>query len=251
MTRADTARSPVIYGLNPVLEALRTGSVRELHVAQRLDARVQQVLQAASAAQVRVVRSSPDVLSAMAGTTQHQGVVAEVVGKHRTWSLDEVLGLGATPLLLVLDGIEDPQNVGAILRTADGAGVSAVIRQERRSAALGAAAAKASAGALSHVRIVDVVNIARTIADLKTRGVWTVGLAGEGAQPYDQLDYRPATAFVLGSEGDGLRRLVREQCDFIASIPMCGNVASLNVSVAAGVVLYEAVRQRRREGAVP
>jgi 23S rRNA (guanosine2251-2'-O)-methyltransferase len=144
----------------------------------------------------------------------------------------------------VLDGIEDPQNVGAILRTCDAAGVHGVIVQSRRSAALGGAAAKAAAGALSHVRIAEVVNIARAVEELKDANVWTVGLAGEASKPYTEIDFTVPSAIVVGAEGAGLRRLVRDRCDHLASIPMLGHVESLNVSVAAGVVLFEAVRQR-------
>jgi len=144
----------------------------------------------------------------------------------------------------VLDGVEDPHNLGAILRTADAAGADGVVVQSRRSAARDGAAAKASAGAVAHVRIAEVVNIARAIEELKEAGVWTVGLAGDAPDPYDVIDYTLPTAVVLGAEGAGLRRLVRERCDRLASIPMRGHVSSLNVSVAAGIVLFEAVRQR-------
>lgn len=234
----------VIYGVNPVLEALRSGTVREVHLTRRPDARVSEVEQLASAQRVRVVRTSPDALASMTGTTQHQGVAARLEVSERRWTLADLTEGVEAPLIVVLDGVEDPQNVGAIVRTADGAGVTGIVRQERRSAALNAGAMKASSGALAYARIVDVVNIARAMDELKSRGVWMVGLAGEGAQPYDAIDYRPPTAVVLGAEGDGLRRLVREHCDFLARIPMKGRVSSLNVSVAAGVVLYEAVRQR-------
>jgi 23S rRNA (guanosine2251-2'-O)-methyltransferase len=145
----------------------------------------------------------------------------------------------------VLDSIEDPHNLGAILRTADAAGADGVVRQSRHAARLDGAAAKASAGAVSHVRIAEVVNIARAIQDLKQAGVWTVGLDGDAPTRYDQIDFTLPTALVVGAEGTGLRRLVRERCDWLASIPMQGHVQSLNVSVAAGIALFEAVRQRR------
>jgi 23S rRNA (guanosine2251-2'-O)-methyltransferase len=141
--------------------------------------------------------------------------------------------------------VEDPHNVGAILRTVDAAGADGVVRQTRHAARLDGAAAKASAGAVSHVRIAEVVNIARALESLKDAGVWTVGLAGDGTTAYDALDLRLPTAFVVGGEGTGLRRLVRERCDWVASIPMAGQVQSLNVSVAAGIALFEAARQRR------
>ena len=147
-------------------------------------------------------------------------------------------------LIVVLDGIEDPHNFGAILRSADAAGAHGVVRQTRHSAPLGGATGKASAGALAHVKIADVVNIARALEELKESGIWTIGLAGDAPQTYDKMDLKLPIAVVLGAEGAGLRRLVRERCDFLAKIPMLGRVDSLNVSVAAGVVLYEAVRQR-------
>jgi 23S rRNA (guanosine2251-2'-O)-methyltransferase len=147
-------------------------------------------------------------------------------------------------LIVVLDGIEDPHNVGAILRTCDAAGVSGVIRQTRHSAALDGVVGKSSAGALAHVRIATVVNIARAIEELKDAQVWTIGLAGDAEEPYTAVDWTLPSAIVLGAEGTGLRRLVRERCDRLVRLPMQGSVDSLNVSVAAGVVLYEAVRQR-------
>jgi len=174
--------------------------------------------------------------------------VADIDGPREVGLRD--LAAGPAPLIVVLDGIEDPQNMGAILRTADAAGVNGVVVQTRRAAARGGAAAKASAGALSHVRIAEVVNVARAIEELKELGVWSVGLAGEAHQSYDQVDLTGPTALVMGAEGAGLRRLVRETCDFLVSIPMRGHVGSLNVSVAAGVALFEAVRQRRTKGAV-
>jgi 23S rRNA (guanosine2251-2'-O)-methyltransferase len=149
-------------------------------------------------------------------------------------------------LIVVLDGVEDPHNLGAILRTADAAGVHGVVVQTRRSAALGGAAAKASAGAVAHVKIAQVVNIARAIDELKEIGVWTVGLADDAEADYDAIDFTMPSAVVVGAEGSGLRRLVREKCDFTARIPMRGRVSSLNVSVATGIVLFEAVRQRTR-----
>jgi 23S rRNA (guanosine2251-2'-O)-methyltransferase len=178
----------------------------------------------------------------------HQGVVADVEDVTEYSVEDLVRGARAAPLIVVLDGIEDPHNLGAILRTADAAGAHGVILQQRRSAALEGAAAKASAGAVAHVKIAEVVNIARAVEELKEAGVWTVGLAGEAPTAYDAIDFTVPTALVVGAEGSGLRRLVRERCDHLASIPMEGHVGSLNVSVAAGIALFEAVRQRRRRG---
>jgi 23S rRNA (guanosine2251-2'-O)-methyltransferase len=147
-------------------------------------------------------------------------------------------------LIVVLDGIEDPHNLGAILRSVDAAGAHGVVRQSRHAAPIGGAAAKASAGAASYVRMAEVVNIARALEELKAAGVWTVGLAGDSPKHYDQMDFTLPTALVVGAEGTGLRRLVRERCDWLVSIPLRGHVQSLNVSVAAGIALFEAVRQR-------
>lgn len=235
----------IIYGINPVLEALRAGRVRELRVSERsAGGRLAEVIDAAGRGDVAVRRVAPGELDRAARGGVHQGVVAEVE-EARAYSVqDLVLGASGVPLLVVLDGIEDPHNVGAILRTADAAGACGVIRQSRHAAPLGGVAAKAAAGALSHVRIAEVVNIARAIEELKEANVWTVGLAGDSPKRYDQLDLRLPTAFVLGAEGSGLRRLVRERCDWLVSIPLYGHVESLNVSVAAGIALFEAVRQR-------
>jgi 23S rRNA (guanosine2251-2'-O)-methyltransferase len=170
--------------------------------------------------------------------------VAEARAPTR-YSVDEIVsGASASPLLVVLDGVEDPHNVGAILRTVDAAGADGVVRQARRAAPLEGAAAKASAGAVAHVRVAEVVNIARAIEELKELGVWSVGLAGDAPRRCDEIDLTGPTAIVVGAEGTGLRRLVRERCDLLASIPMRGHVDSLNVSVAAGIALFEAVRQR-------
>jgi 23S rRNA (guanosine2251-2'-O)-methyltransferase len=234
----------IIYGINPVLEALRAGRVTALRVAGREDARLANILSLAQSRGVRVTRVPVDDLARDARHGAHQGVIAEI-SAPRSYSVEELVREATGPaLIVVLDGIEDPQNVGAILRTADAAGVHGVVRQSRRSAALDGAAAKASAGALAHVRIADVVNIARAVGELKDAGVWTVGLDGQAGTPYTAIDYGVPTAIVLGAEGVGLRRLVKERCDYLASIPMQGHVESLNVSVAAGVVLFEASRQR-------
>jgi len=234
----------IIYGINPVLEALRAGRVKELRVGDRADDRVKQLLALAAERGVRVTRVPADLLERESRRGVHQGVVADVE-KSADYSVDEIVrSASGAPLLVVLDGIEDPHNLGAILRTADAAGVDGVVVQSRRSAARDGVAAKASAGALAHVKIAEVVNVARAVEDLKDASVWTVGLAGEGPERYDAIDLTLPTAIVLGAEGTGLRRLVRERCDRLVSIPMRGHVSSLNVSVAAGIVLFEAVRQR-------
>ncbi|MBM4438751.1 MAG: 23S rRNA (guanosine(2251)-2'-O)-methyltransferase RlmB [Actinobacteria bacterium] len=240
----------IVYGINPVLEALRAGRAKSVRVAsgfsRKKGGQSTEVLALARERGVRVREVPSDVLDRESRHGVHQGVVADVEELKDYNVEDLVRGARAVPLIVVLDGIEDPHNLGAILRTADAAGADGVIMQTRRSAALGGAAAKASAGAVAHIRIAEVVNIARALEELKEAGVWTIGLVGEAMTPYDSIDFTAPSALVLGAEGAGLRRLVRERCDFLASIPMAGHVGSLNVSVAAGVTLFEAVRQRRR-----
>jgi 23S rRNA (guanosine2251-2'-O)-methyltransferase len=235
----------IVYGINPVLEALRAGRVTQIRVVDRADRRIKELLELAAERQVAVQRVEPDLLSRQTSDGVHQGVVADV-DDAQDWSVqDLVLGAAGVPLIVVLDGIEDPHNLGAILRSVDAAGADGLVLQTRHSAARSGVAAKSSAGALAHVRIAHVVNIARALEELKDAGVWTVGLAGEASEPYDDVDWALPSALVLGAEGTGLRRLVRERCDRLVSIPMRGNVGSLNVSVAAGVALFEAARQRR------
>lgn len=238
----------LIYGINPVLEALKAGRVTRLRVSERGSARLAEILRLASDQEVAVRRVDVATLSREARGQVHQGVVAELRAAQSYSVADLVRGAIGAPLIVVLDSIEDPHNVGAILRTADAAGADGVIRQTRRAAPLEGAAAKASAGAVAHVRIAEVVNIARAIDELKELGVWSVGLAGDASRRYDQIDLTAPTALVLGAEGTGLRRLVRDRCDLLAAIPMQGHVQSLNVSVAAGIGLFEAVRQRHLKG---
>ena len=236
----------IIYGLNPVLEALRAGRVRRLRVGPRGDRRIEDAVALARTKGVGVERVDAGTIDQVARGGVHQGIVADV-DPPRDYSLAELVerAAPAAPLLVVLDGIEDPHNVGAILRTVDAAGAHGVVRQARHAAALDGVAAKASAGAVAHVPIATEVNIARAVEELKELGVWTVGLAGDGPEPYEAIDYTVPTALVLGAEGTGLRRLVRERCDRIVSISMYGASSSLNVSVAAGIVLFEAARQRK------
>jgi 23S rRNA (guanosine2251-2'-O)-methyltransferase len=238
----------IIYGINPVLEALRAGRVTAVRVSDRQSERLKGLLALAASKRVEVRVVTTDVLARESRGGVHQGVVADVEDRPE-YSVEELVRSAAgVPFLVVLDGIEDPHNVGAILRTADAAGADGVVIQSRRAAALDGAAAKASAGALAHVRVAEVVNVARALDELKAQGIWTVGLAAEGGTRYDELDLTGPTAIVLGAEGSGLRRLVREKCDFLVAIPMHGHVDSLNVSVAAGVMLFEVVRQRSQGG---
>ena len=237
----------IIYGLNPVLEALRTGRVRRLRVGPRGDRRIEEAIALARTKGIGVERVDGGTIDQVARGGVHQGIVADV-DPPRDYSLAQIVerAAPAAPLIVVLDGIEDPHNVGAILRTVDAAGAHGVVRQARHAAALDGVAAKASAGAVAHVPIATEVNIARAVGELKELGVWTVGLAGDAPERYEAIDYTVPTALVLGAEGTGLRRLVRERCDRLVSISMYGAISSLNVSVAAGIVLFEAVRQRNK-----
>jgi len=237
-----------IYGINPVLEGLRAGCVTAIRVAARGDDRLAALLRRAEDQHITVTRVAPAELDRLTRGAAHQGVVAEVRQGERLGVEDLIARSKGAPLIVVLDGIEDPHNVGAILRTVDAAGADGVVRQSRHAARLDGAAAKASAGAVSHVPIAEVVNIARALETLKDAGVWTVGLAGDAQKRYDDIDFTLPTALVVGAEGTGLRRLVRDRCDWLVSIPQGGHVQSLNVSVAAGVALFEAVRQRRKRG---
>jgi 23S rRNA (guanosine2251-2'-O)-methyltransferase len=233
----------IIYGINPVLEALRAGRVRLLRIGARHDARLLELVRLAEREHVAVLRVSASALERASSGRPHQGVVAELE-VQAPLGVADLLATGHPPLVVVMDGIEDPHNFGAILRTVDAAGADGVVRQTRRAAPLDGATARVSAGAVSHVKIADVVNIARALEELKAAGVWTVGLVADAKVSYEQADLTLPTALVVGAEGTGLRRLVRERCDWLVSIPMKGRVHSLNVSVAAGIVLFEAVRQR-------
>jgi 23S rRNA (guanosine2251-2'-O)-methyltransferase len=238
-----------IYGINSVTEALKSrgrafewvGMAKERH-----DIRLQRLIEDCRRLSVPVRFLQRTELDRMAGNAAHQGVVAVTSAKQYS-DLDDVIGAkrGKHSLIVVLDGVEDPHNLGAILRTADAAGSNGVIIPERRAASVTGTVTKASAGASEHMQIVKVTNIARTVEELKDRNIWTVGLDERGAKTYDELDYNMDCALVLGAEGKGLHDLVKKKCDFLVSIPMLGKVPSLNVSVAGAVVLYEIVRQRR------
>ena len=239
----------VIYGIHAVGEAVKARGRTMEYVAvarERHDARVQIVIDAARSAGVAVRFLPRDQLDRLAGTSQHQGIAAQV--KARGYAdVSDILDQrrGAKAFVLVLDGIEDPHNLGAVIRTADAAGVDGVIIPERRAVGLNATVAKASAGASEHMAVARVTNIARTVEELKQNNIWTVGLDERGTQSYDAVDYATDCALILGAEGHGLHELVRKKCDFLVSIPMQGHVPSLNVSVAAAIVMYEVVRQRR------
>ena len=239
----------VLYGLHPVTEALRSGSRQFDHVCvarDRQDNRLQQVIDACRDAGVKVRFEPREHLEKLAKNPSHQGVVAVV--RERTFAdLEDLLAPASAPppLFLALDGVEDPQNLGALLRVADGAGVDGVILPERRSAPLSPTAIKASAGAAEHVKIARVVNLVRSLERLKEENIWCIGLDERGTVNYDEYSYLGPCCLVLGREGEGLHELVRKTCDQLLRIPMAGQVSSLNVSAAGAVVLYEAARQRR------
>lgn len=240
----------VLYGINAVGEALKARGRAFEYVAvarERHDQRVQRIIAECRKHGV-AVRSTPrDELDRLAGGPSHQGVVA-VTSEKEYVDVDNLLASrrGQHAFLVVLDGVEDPHNLGAIIRTADAAGADGIVIPERRAVGVTGTVAKASAGATEHLPIAKVTNISRTVEELKSKIVWTVGLDERGVQAYDQVDYNMDCALVLGAEGKGLHEQVRKHCDFVVSIPMLGKVASLNVSVAAAVVMYEVARQRRR-----
>jgi 23S rRNA (guanosine2251-2'-O)-methyltransferase len=241
----------ILYGVHAVGEALRAGRRRFDHVVvarERADDRLARLVAECRHAGVRVRQEPREQLTQMAGTAAHQGVVAVVFAKEFLDIEDLFEPAPSSPgarLLLALDGIEDPQNLGALLRVADGAGVDGVIVTERRAAPLSPVAVKASAGAAEHLRIARVVNLVRALEELKSRNLWIIGLDERGTTDYDQFDMTGNCVIVLGREGAGLHDLVRRTCDHLLRIPMAGGVSSLNVSAAGAVVLYEAFRQRR------
>src|SRR6201984_1382891 len=242
-----------IYGLNAVTEAIKArgrafqwvGLAKERH-----DLRLQRIIEECRKLGVPVRFLPRTELDRMAGNAAHQGVVAVTSAKQYN-DLDDVVEAkrGDHALIVVLDGVEDPHNLGAILRTADAAGADGVVIPERRAAGITGVVTKASAGASEHLAGARVTNIARTVEELKEREIWVVGLDERGTKTYDAVDYNMDCALVLGAEGKGVHDLVRRKCDFLVSIPMSGKVSSLSVSVAAGVMLYEIVRQRRKKAA--
>src|SRR6266446_5517066 len=239
-----------IYGINAVTESLkaRGRSFAWVGVAkERHDLRLQRVVEDCRRNGVAVRFVARLELDRMAGNNAHQGVVAVTSAKQYN-DLDDVVAAkrGQYSLIVVLDGIEDPHNLGAILRTADASGADGVVIPERRAAGVTGTVSKSSAGASEHLPIAKVTNIARTLEDLKAKGLWIVGLDERGKQSYDTVDYKMDCAIVLGAEGKGLHDLVARKCDFLVSIPMLGKVPSLNVSVATGLFNNKVVRQRRK-----
>ena len=240
----------VLYGLHPVEEALKAGRRRFDHILiarERHDQRLESLIALCRHSGIRVRQEPREQLTLLAKTSAHQGVVA-LVRPQDFLSLEDLYAPiipGAPRLLLALDGVEDPQNLGALLRVADGAGVDGVLLTERRSAPLSPVAVKASAGAAEHLRIARVVNLVRALEELKRQNLWIIGLDERGQSDYDQFDLTGNCVLILGREGAGLHDLVRRTCDHLLRIPMSGGVSSLNVSTAGAVVLFEAFRQRR------
>jgi 23S rRNA (guanosine2251-2'-O)-methyltransferase len=242
--------SKVLFGFHAVTVRLKTApeSIQELHVdTSRRDARMRQFVERAQAAGAKLVDSDGHRLDALAGTTRHQGVVARVAALALRHSLDDVLDdVQGPPLVLVLDGVTDPHNLGACLRVADGAGAHAVVAPKDHAVGLNATVAKVASGAAETVPYLMVTNLARTLGELKERDIRVIGTSEDADQTLYDLDLTGPVALVLGAEGAGMRQLTRKTCDELVRIPMAGAVESLNVSVAAGVCLFEALRQRSR-----
>ena len=232
----------ILSGIHPVAEALRAKHPLErLLVAQGAGGpRLQEIIDVARRASIPVRFETRAALDRLAGTSAHQGVVA--LGAAQRYA--DFDGVAPCEMLVVLDGVEDPHNLGAIIRTAHAAGAGAVVIPERRAAGVTDVVAKAAAGALEHLPVVRVTNINRALEELKHRGFWIYGLDERGAETYDQVEYASPAAVVLGGEGKGLHEQVRKHCDALVRIPMAGKISSLNVSVAAGVVLFEWKRRR-------
>ena len=240
-----------IEGKNPVIEALKTGRpINKVLLARGsgLHAATTEIMNAARARGIPVEFVDRRFIDRMAATTSHQGVIAYTSIKEYL-TLEDLLAISQEkkelPLYCVLDGIEDPYNLGAIIRTAEASGIHGVIIRSRRAVGLTATVAKASAGAVEHVPVARVANISQAMLLLKRSGVWVIGIDQGGQTPYHQIDFKVPTAIVIGSEGGGLSDLVKKRCDSLASIPMVGRITSLNASVAAALVMYEAFKQRK------
>ena len=243
----------ILFGFHAITVRMKTApkSVIELHVeANRRDARMRSFVERAREAGAKIVDSDNDRLDKLAGTSRHQGVVARVEVVAMPHSLDEVVeSIEGPPLLLVLDGVTDPHNLGACLRVADGAGAHAIVAPKDHAVGVNATVAKVASGAAETVPYIMVTNLARTLNELKDFDIRVIGTSDDAEQDLYDLDLTGPVAFVLGSEGDGMRQLTRKTCDQLVRIPMAGAVESLNVSVAAGVCLFEALRQRTKAAA--
>jgi 23S rRNA (guanosine2251-2'-O)-methyltransferase len=252
MSRHGAREPRVVYGFHAVLARLRADPAAVLEIfldESRGDARARDLVTFAERAGVRVMRVPTKRLDGFYGGGRHQGVVARIVVKAVRESLDEILDQVERPLLLVLDGVTDPHNLGACLRVANAAGVHAVIAPRDRAAGVSAVVSKVASGAAELTPYFMVTNLARTLGELKERNIWVVGADAQATSSLYQSELPEAIAWVLGAEGGGMRRLTRERCDSLVRIPMAGAVDSLNVSVAAGIVLFESCRRRALPGA--
>ncbi|MGI8467532.1 MAG: 23S rRNA (guanosine(2251)-2'-O)-methyltransferase RlmB [Pyrinomonadaceae bacterium] len=252
-SRLQTLDSRLIYGISPVLEALRAGGrrVEKILIADGArEHRLNEILDLARENNIPFQKLARENFSRfVAADANHQGIIALTAAANYA-NAEELLNEIAArenSLSLVLDGVEDPRNLGAILRTAECAGVDGVFIPERRAAHLTEIVAKTSAGATEYVKIAKVTNVSRLVEELKERNIWTIGASADAEMNYDDWDWTQKSALVLGGEGNGLHRLVAEKCDALVKIPLLGKIESLNVSVAAGVILYEAVRQRNKK----
>jgi 23S rRNA (guanosine2251-2'-O)-methyltransferase len=243
-------RNNRICGVHAVYEALasRSTPIERIHISREAhSARLKEILDLAHERDVPVRKEERSVLDRMAEGAVHQGIIA--VTAALSYADFEVLFKTEKPVVVVLDGVEDPHNLGAVIRTAEACNASGIVVPERHSAPLSATVVKASAGASAYIPIVRVKNLVTAIDELKERGLWVVGVDMAGTQDWTAFDYTGPVALILGGEHKGLRRLVREHCDVLVRLPMLGRIASLNISVAAAVVLYEVVRQRQAKGA--
>ena len=244
-----------LEGRNPIAEALEAGrSINKVYALQsarntRSDTSLARLVAECKERGAVITYVGRTALDAMATSGAHQGIIAEVA-PYEYADLTEILSQnerrGIDPFLILLDHIQDAHNLGSILRIADGAGVDAVVIPQRRSVALNAAVAKASAGAVEHIPLCRVVNLSKTILDLKKEGFWIYGTAADGETPYDKADYSGKIALVIGSEGEGISQKLLEHCDFLLTIPLYGKVNSLNAAVASGIIAFAAARQRRQ-----
>ncbi|PSB92275.1 23S rRNA (guanosine(2251)-2'-O)-methyltransferase RlmB [Candidatus Pandoraea novymonadis] len=248
----------LLFGFHAVTARLRhdASSVKEIfYDPMRRDRRMTEFLKYAESVKVRLIQADMERLVGLTGGARHQGIVARVQQISLAFSLDELLdGILGLPLLLVLDGVTDPHNLGACLRVANGAGAHAVIAPKDRAVGLNATVVKVASGAAETVPYITVTNLTHTLRKLQARGIWVLGTSDSATDNLYQTQLTGPLAIVMGAEGQGMRRLVREHCDELASIPMAGGVESLNVSVASAVCLYEAVRQRNevaRFGLIP
>jgi 23S rRNA (guanosine2251-2'-O)-methyltransferase len=240
----------ILYGINPVMEALRAHAEKIERVCierGQKNPRIQEIVDQAKQKHVRISFEDKSWLDRKSEGSRHQGVLC-YAAELSIYETEDIVAEAKSPgLIVILDGIEDPHNLGAIIRSAEGAGADGVFLPQHRSTGLTGSVVKSSAGAAAHVKIARIRNVAQSLEALKKSGFWIVGLAAEAAQPVWEIDLTVPVALVMGNEGSGLHRLVKEKCDFLASLPIRGSVGSYNVSVAAGIALYEVLRQRTKQ----